>query len=299
MKILITGGAGFIGSHLGNSLVKSNEVLSVDNFSNSFPSNLNKNVKNFEIDVSTESYDRFLKSQKFDVIINCAAQSSGEASFDHPIVDFNSNTLGVLRTLENIKNTNTHLIHFSTMSIYGDGGENVNEKHLPSPKSYYAVSKLNAENYINFFKETYGINATTFRLFNIYGPGQNLENLKQGMVSIYLAQMLHDKSITVKGSLERYRDFVFIDDLVEIVTSEIKLKACQTINISTNIATTVGQLIDVMTTLGGLPKNRVFFSGNTNGDVTGITGDNTLLRTLYQKNTWIDIKEGINRTLQY
>lgn len=104
------------------------------------------------------------------------------------------------------------------MATYGDKEDPlVSEETIATPKSFYAVGKLASENYMRIYSQMFGIKCTALRFFNVFGAGQNMDNLKQGMASIYLALALRDHHITVKGSGDRFRDFVYIDDIVDAV----------------------------------------------------------------------------------
>ena len=144
-----------------------------------------------------------------------------------------------------ITNNCKNFIYASTMSIYGKQPDMpINEEASTYPKSFYAVSKLCSEHYLRIYSK-FGINTIALRLFNCYGPGQNMKNLRQGMVSIYLAQAIENKKIIVKGSSERFRDFIYIDDVVDafIAADQLKKRAIAFFNIGTGVRTTVKDLL--------------------------------------------------------
>ena len=165
------------------------------------------------------------------------------------------------------------------MSVYGKVNNNdelnlCNEKTICEPQSFYAVGKLASENYMKIYSNL-GINCTALRLFNVYGEGQNMDNLRQGMASIFLSQAINDRKILVKGSGERFRDFVHVDDVTDafILASKVNLKNnFNVFNISTSIKTTVQEIIELIQKNFNY-KIPVTFKGNTPGDIYGITGD--------------------------
>jgi UDP-glucose 4-epimerase len=166
------------------------------------------------------------------------------------------------------------------MSVYGNKGDQaVNEDEQCNPRSFYGVGKLASEHYLRLYGLQYGIEYTSLRLFNVYGPGQNMENLRQGMVSIFMAQMLDKGHILVKGSPDRYRDFIYIDDVVDafIACLDSSESSGKNINIGTGIKTTVGELLEQMIHLYGESVD-IEYSGNTSGDIHGIYADNALMR---------------------
>jgi UDP-glucose 4-epimerase len=186
------------------------------------------------------------------------------------------------------------------MSIYGDQGDSpVKENTLLKPKSFYGVGKIASEHYQNIYKK-YGINCTSLRLFNVYGPGQNLNNLKQGMVSIFISQAINSKKIIVKGSKIRFRDFIFIDDVVEAFISSIdnNFKGFRAINISRGVKTTVEELMFLIK--ANLPFSfSVDYSGSTPGDQHGIIGDPSYAK---KELSWVaktDLKNGIEKTCKW
>ena len=180
-----------------------------------FAHNVPAEAEFFEFDISEYGSFERLSSFKFDAVLHLAAQSSGEISYDNPSYDVLSNTLGTLNALR-FAETNgcKRFIYASSMSIYGDvDDEPIAVNRCPKPKSYYGITKLSGEHYLKAFASK--MDTTSFRMFNVYGPGQNMQNLKQGMVSIYLAYLMNDEPITVKGDKNRFRDFIYIDDVVD------------------------------------------------------------------------------------
>ncbi len=273
---LVTGGAGFIGSALAHSLIQEgNRVITIDNLSTGFIEAIPDGVEFHEGNCQDVQLVEKLEKYSFDAIFHIAGQSSGEISFDDPIYDLQTNAQSTLLLLKlALKTTCKIFIYASTMSVYGDKPDvPVKEDTILRTKSFYGVGKIASEHYMRIYQQ-YGINCTSLRLFNVYGPGQNMENLRQGMVSIFLAQAVQNKHIHVKGSPNRYRDFVYIDDVVEafIYTLRKKENKYTAMNISTGIKTTVQELIDII--ILNLPFDvSVEFSGSTPGDQHGITGD--------------------------
>ena len=157
------------------------------------------------------------------------------------------------------------------MSVYGNKPDRqISESDECRPESFYGVAKLASEHYMRIY-ERYGINTTSVRLFNVYGPGQNMMNLKQGMVSIFIAQAIKYKKIHVKGDKSRYRDFIYIDDVTEIFIKCIKNKKtyAKVINVGTGLKTSVGSLIEIIVSI--IDKNIIVeYSGYTEGDIQGI-----------------------------
>ncbi|SHN57202.1 NAD-dependent epimerase/dehydratase family protein [Desulfovibrio litoralis] len=279
-KYLVTGVAGFIGSAVANALLaQGHEVVGIDNMTTGSPENVSSKITFFQADCQDPSlYASKLPKQKYDAIFHIAGQSSGEISFDDPSYDLRTNTESTLHLLKfGLANDCKRFIYASTMSVYGmQPDKEIDESSSTFPLSFYGVGKLASEHYLRLY-EQFGMRSTALRLFNVYGTGQNMSNLRQGMVSIFMAMMLKDGKIHVKGSPERYRDFVYIDDVVNafLLCLERESSAGQAINISGSGRTTVGSLIDKLVQLKGSESSSgkeipVKFEGSTAGDMHGI-----------------------------
>jgi len=293
---LVTGAAGFIGSALANVLIKEgNRVITIDNLSTGFKEAIPEGVEFFEGNCQDEKLVQKLDQYSFDAIFHIAGQSSGEISFDDPVYDLQTNAQSTLLLLKlAVKTGCKKFIYASTMSVYGNKPDvPVKEDTILQTNSFYGVGKIASENYMRIYQQ-YGINCTSLRLFNVYGPGQNMENLRQGMVSIFLAQAIQNKHIHVKGPPDRYRDFVYIDDVVNAFKSVLVKKENNYVvmNISTGIRTTVQDLID--TIVLNLPYDvSVEFTGSTPGDQHGITGDISYANEILKWKPGFLLKDGI------
>ena len=301
-KILITGGAGFIGSHLIRSLNPNNyQIYVVDNLSTGYRSNLLRNVNFLKIDCSNPLILKKLNNIDFDCIYHLAGQSSGEYSFYYPFEDFSSNLHGTINIIKLCLNTSKkRLIFTSSMSVYGNYLKAASEKDDCNPKSFYGLSKLSCENYIKFFTKK-KLNYTILRLFNIYGPGQNFENKLQGMVSIYLEDALKNNKIFVKGSKNRYRDFVYISDVIKILKKSKTNKNCinNTLNVGTGVKTKVSELIKIISKNLNLKKDSIKFYKNTPDDTFGIFSNEKKIKKILNIYKFISLEEGIKKTIKF
>ena len=299
---LVTGGAGFIGSALARVLIsEGNQVITIDNLSTGFREAIPIGVEFYEGNCQDNQIIEQLEHYSFDAIFHIAGQSSGEISFDDPVYDLQTNAQSTLLLLKLALKTNCRkFIYASTMSVYGDKpDEPVKEDTILQTKSFYGVGKIASEHYMRIYQQ-YGINCTALRLFNVYGPGQNMENLRQGMVSIFLAQAVQNKHIHVKGSGDRYRDFVYIEDVVEAFVSSLSRKENKysAMNISTGIKTTVQELIDNI--ILHLPFDvSVEFSGSTPGDQHGIIGDISYAYEIIKWRPKYLLKDGIKLMIDW
>ena len=291
--ILITGVAGFIGSNVANRFIKEGfHVVGVDNLSSGKTKNIPEEIDFIKGDLSKDGTINLLP-KKCNQIIHLAGQSSGEISFDNPVTDLNKNTVSTLNLINyGIKKGSERIIYSSSMSVYGESKKRkVNEKDKCEPLSCYGVGKLMSEKYLNIFKKQ--IPFVSLRLSNVYGPGQDMDNLRQGMLSIYLSQALKNKKIMIKGSLKRRRDFIFIDDVVECCfrSSTFNSPLNQIINVGTGTSTEVKKLIDMI--LKKIPGTTYYLSKPTKGDQNLIVGDNALLKSKLKIKKFVNLEQGL------
>ena len=279
MKLLVTGGCGFIGANLINKLLKlGHDVTTIDNLSTGCTKNLAEGINFIEGDCQDDEVISKLNGSRFDSILHLAGQSSGEISFDDPVYDLQTNTQSTLMLLDYAKWSGCKkFIYASSMSVYGNSTiQPVSEDLLPIPVSFYAIGKLASEHYLRTYSN-YGIQAISLRLFNVYGPGQNLGNLRQGMVSIYLAQAIKNKKIVVKGAGERFRDLVYVEDVTSSFCKAIEFreKGYHCFNIGSGIPTSVH---DIVNEINHYFKNNlsVDYVEPTPGDMHGIYSDSSL-----------------------
>ncbi len=277
MNVLITGVAGFIGSKIAEAAVRQGySVYGVDDLSQGYNKNIPKNVTFMKIDLSDKAQIQNLPDE-IDIIMHLAGQSSGEISFDDPVLDLKKNTVSTLNLIEyGIQKRAQKIIYASSMSVYGDVQDSpVSENNNCFPISCYGVGKLAAENYLKIYQEQ--LPFVIFRMFNVYGPGQDMNNLRQGMVSIFLQHALVEAHIPVKGSLKRYRDFIYIDDVVEIWLQAINNRSAvnKIFNLGTGVKTTIENLLIQIKRI--LPEITWSQIPGTLGDQYGVYADTSNL----------------------
>lgn len=295
-KYLVTGGAGFIGSHLIRRLLsEGGEVTTIDNLSTGFKKNIPIGVNFIKGDCGNSKTYNKLAKKKFDAIFHVAGQSSGEISFDDPVYDINANTTSTILLLKYaIKSGCKRFIFASTMSVYGiKSNKSVKETEDTVPVSFYGNSKLASENYLRIY-EKYGIKYTSLRLFNVYGPGQNMNNSRQGMVSIFMSQLINQGKIHVKGSPSRYRDFIYIDDVIEYFIRCLSRDKSigKIINIGTGKKTFVHQIIKILISFYN-KEVPIKYNGSTQGDINGIYADIKQKEKILGKINQTNLQDGL------
>jgi UDP-glucose 4-epimerase len=292
-RVLVTGVAGFIGSAVARRFLQEGyRVVGVDDLSSGEIANVPREVDFIQADLAAPDTARLLP-RDCAALLHLAGQSSGEISFDDPVADLHRNVVSTLRLIRHgIDCRAQRLVYASSMSVYGSVEDAaVVESRQCAPLSCYGVGKLAAEGYLRVYAQR--LPAVTLRMFNVYGPGQNLRNLRQGMVSIYLAQALAGGSIEVKGQLNRFRDFIYIDDVVEIWWRAASLPAAlgRTLNVGTGVRTTVEALLARIRAL--VPDSSYFVSTATPGDQLGIYADTTNLRQCLQIGEFTPLADGL------
>lgn len=301
--ILVTGAAGFIGSAVTKKLLElGNKVVTVDNLSTGkrecIPDGC-EFIKGNDYDITVINE---LEKYKFHSIIHLAGQSSGEISFEDPVYDLQTNTQSTIMLLDLALRTGCKdFIYASSMSVYGDHTPPlVNENSEAKPKSFYAIGKLSSEHYMRIYS-TYGIKTTALRFFNVFGEGQNLNNLKQGMASIFLAQALINKHILIKGSKDRFRDFIHVNDVIESVLLSIERSNGQLFeayNVCNQQKITVERIVETIKL--NLPFHiTTEYGEGTPGDQKGIVGDNS---KIYKDLGWkgkINFDEGMKGMISW
>ena len=289
---MVTGVAGFIGSKLANRLIlEGYTVVGIDNLSSGKIKNIPKGVKFLKIDLSkNKQLIKIPKNIKY--IFHLAGQSSGEISYYDPLGDLEKNTLSTINLIEyGIKNNSKAIYFASSMSVYGNNKKKFfSENDLCKPLSNYGNSKLISEHYLKIYSKQ--LPYVNFRMFNVYGPGQDMSNLKQGMLSIYLAQALKNKRIIVKGSINRRRDFIYIDDVIDCWLLAFKKKIK---NISINIAS--GKSVSVKDLLKNIRKNLpgTYYkvSKGTPGDQFNVSANISLLKKNLGKKNFTSLSSGL------
>ncbi len=248
MNILITGGAGFIGSHVVDRLCSDNNVVVIDNLSNGSRKNLPKNCKFYKNDITDNKVGTIFKNNKIDIVIHCAANVFLQKSIDNPIEDAKTNILGSLRILENCVKHDVKKIIYTNSGGAGSGNPKyfpIDENHPIDPLAHYGVSKHTVEHYLEVYRKIYGLKYTSLRLSNVYGPRQNPKG-EGGVIAIFVYYLLNGKKPPIYGNGEQTRDFVFVNDVVDSITASMKKGDGDFLNISTAKEVSINSLFELV-----------------------------------------------------
>lgn len=248
MNILVTGGCGFIGSHIVDRLIKENHnVTIIDNLSTGTLDYLNSNADFYQLDIRSSSISNIFKENKFDIVCHQAAQIDAAKSIKEVYLDADINIMGTINILENMKQFGVKKIIFpSSAAIYGNI-ENlpIKETCTALPLSFYGLSKLAAENYIITYAQLFGLNYTILRYSNVYGLRQGTGG-ECGVVKIFWDKILKEQQPTIFGDGLQTRDFIYIEDVVSANIATLIKGSRSILNISTQNPVTINELFDIM-----------------------------------------------------
>jgi UDP-glucose 4-epimerase len=303
MKILVTGGAGFIGSHLTDQLIEAgNEVVVIDNLSTGQENNLNPSARFYKLDIRDPKISDVFKDERPEMVFHYAAQIDIRKSTEDPIKSADINILGTLNILENCKKFGTKKIIFASSggAIYGDAEIiPTPENYLPFPVSPYGIEKLIAEHYLDFYKRSYGLDYLILRYANVYGPRQNPKG-EAGVVAIFADKLLNNQIPVINGNGAQTRDYVFVNDVVDAAMLALKtVKSRKPIfNIGTGIETSVNNLYKIMTKTVGKNISANYGSAKT-GEQARSCLDSSKIRKELNWQPKYKIGEGIKITTDW
>lgn len=300
MRILVTGGAGFIGSHIVDSLLRlGHDVTVVDNFYSGTRANLNTEARFFEMDILDPRLKEVFREEKPECVIHQAAQANAPKSMEQPGFDSMVNIVGTLKVLENCRDFEVEkIIYASSAAVYGTpSGLPIDENHPVRPISNYGVSKHTPEHFLKIFSELYGIKYMVLRYANVYGPRQDPHG-EGGVVSIFLDRMINGKEVYIYGDGRQTRDFIYVSDIVEANIRAMAYTVNDVVNVSTGVGTEVIQLFTELKTLLGKDIEPTYREPRP-GDIVESYLDNTKAKRLLHWEPKFSLGQGLRETLNY
>ncbi len=302
MKVLVTGGAGFIGSHIVDKLVRAGyETVVVDNLSTGKRENLTSETQFYHIDIRNNRLKDVFRDEAPEFVIHQAAQPSVPVSLKDPLEDAGINVLGTLNLLECCRLQGVRkIVYASSAAIYGHPtGLPVTEEHPIQPLSPYGVSKYTVELYLQTYHLTYGIEYVVLRYANVYGPRQDPFG-EAGVVCIFIDRLLREKQAVIYGDGLQTRDFIYAGDVASANLCAIRTESASShiFNISTNAQITINQLFGQIqqATRSNSP---IIHQREREGDIKFSCLDNTRAREILKWSPQVTLEEGLIETVAF
>lgn len=310
MRVLVTGGAGFIGSHLVDELLAlSHHVTVLDNLSTGKISNLARpaDVEFVEGDVADDAaVSEAIRGAE--AVIYLAAVASVQASIQAPRETNRTNLAGTITLLEAAAREGVEqFLYANSAAVYGNQdllpGEGISESRSPDPLTPYAIDKLAGEQYLSFFHSTGRLKGTSFRFFNIFGPRQDPQSQYSGVISIFHDRLTAGLPISVYGDGQQTRDFLYVGDLVKLLVRRLEQSPDEgaklpVVNVGSGVATSLNHLIDLLAKILDV-EPELSFEPERLGDIRHSCTDTTRLRRMFAGTSWTSLQDGLRLLADY
>ncbi|HDK7163576.1 TPA: GDP-mannose 4,6-dehydratase [Clostridium botulinum] len=300
MKVLVSGGAGFIGSNLVDKLINlGHNVCIIDNLSTGNINNVNKKAQLYINDILDPNVSKIFEKEKFDIVYHLAAQIDVQKSITNPIFDSNVNVCGTINIINNCVNYNVKkIVYSSSAAVYGHPEYlPIDEGHGIRPISYYGLSKYTAEEYIRVFSNLNNLDFTILRYANVYGIRQDPKG-EGGVISTFMNSLFKKQPLYIFGDGSALRDYIFVEDIVDANIAALSSGSKERFNIGTGVYTSVKELAENMIDIIGLKCN-IEYESARKGDIA-----NSYFNIGKAKNklNWIpkfSLKDGLKKTIEY
>jgi UDP-glucose 4-epimerase len=301
MKVLVTGGAGFIGSHVVDRLVQEgHEVVVVDNLSTGKRRNLNRAARFFKLDIQSWRLERVFRNERPNIVMHLAAQMDVRKSVEDPIFDAQVNVLGMLNMLQQAVRHGVRKVVFSSSggAIYGEQEiYPAPESHVMRPLSPYGISKLCGEQYLSYYQRVSGLQMVNLRYANVYGPRQD-PNGEAGVVAIFIQKLLNNEQAIVNGNGRQTRDFIYVEDVVEANLAVMGQDTQGTYNVGTGEETSINDLLRILITHTNSICKEVHGPAKSGEQARSVIDSGKLRQELsWEPRT--ELSEGLKRTVDY
>lgn len=301
MRVCVTGGAGFIGSHLVDRLIAlGHTVLVIDNLTTGVREFINPKATFIETDVRDANIESIFADFKPQVVFHEAAQTMVPASMENPKMDCDVNLLGLVNILEaSRKHKVEHFLMPSSAAVYGDLDTlPLTEDMIGKPTSFYGLTKLTGEGYLRIYEQAFGLKTVCFRYSNVYGPRQG-DGGEGGVISIFTRLINEGQGLTIFGDGEQTRDFIYVDDVVEANIKAMNHPELTGVyNISTNTSTSVNKLVSYFKSISNkdLP---VYYEAERTGDIRHSRLCNQKAKVDFDFLATVDLERGLRDTISY
>jgi UDP-glucose 4-epimerase len=271
IKVVITGGAGFIGSHVAEFWAnRGAEVYIIDNLSTGFLKNVTDSECVHFFKGSITNYKLVVEIvEGADYIFNFAAMVSVPESILKPAECVENNVIGILNILEAAKKAGVKkVVHSSSAAVYGDNPASPKYTNMrPEPRSPYGITKLDGEYYCSMYNENFGLKTISLRYFNVFGPRQNPKSQYAAVIPIFISNALANKTLEIFGEGKQTRDFIYVNDVVcANITAVENEEACGVFNVANGVSISVLELANLIIKETG-SKSRIIFSSERSGDI--------------------------------
>lgn len=300
MKVIVTGGAGFIGSNLVDKLIDmNNEVVVIDDLSTGKMENINPVTKFYKADITKKKYVlEIFEREKPEIVFHLAAQIDVQKSIEFPEKDADINIFGTVNILEaSRKNNVKKIIYSSTAAVYGIPEYlGIDENHPLKPISFYGASKLTGEYYIDIYSGLYGLDYTILRYANVYGIREDKKR-EGGVISIFLDKMLKEERPTIFGDGSFTRDFIYVDDVVAANIASMDKGSREVFNIGTGNSISILELFNQMRDIIGV-KIEPEFAEERPGDISHSYFDIKKAEKILEWKPKFNLKDGLMNTIR-
>ena len=301
MKILVTGGAGFIASHVADAFIEEgHDVVVLDDLSTGFEKNINAKARFVKMNICDPEVESLFEEEQFDVVNHHAAQMDVRKSVADPAFDANVNILGTINLLQSSVKHGIRKFMFSSTggAVYGEQlFFPANESHQTNPVSPYGISKLSVEKYLNFYHKEYNLNYTILRYANVYGPRQNPFG-EAGVVSIFCNKMLSGEQPIINGDGKQTRDYVYVQDVVKANLLTLAEAGSSVYNVGTAIETNVNELFSMLNDIIGNDQTEKHGPAAPGEQLRSVITSDKLFENLDWKPS-ITLEDGLKYTVSF
>lgn len=304
MRVLITGGAGFIGSNLARLALQNDvQVTVIDDFSTGKESNLRGlDVRLVAGSILDDDDDVRSAFDDVDSVVHLAALPSVPRSIRDPLASHQANATGTLTVLEHARRTGVeHVIVASSSSVYGmNPAQPKSEREWVRAMSPYAASKLAAEQYALAYQQSFGIRSLVFRPFNVYGPGQSAGHEYAAVIPAFVDALLDQRELVIHGDGRQSRDFTYVGAVCRVLLDAARRNVSypEPINLAFGTSTSLNELVDVLERVSGR-NAAVHHVDSRPGDVVHSRADGTVLRSLFPTVERVPLEQGVRETLEW